>query len=229
MKEYIFILHSLFTYYSLKNIKKIKSKYYNNYLLIHQLTIFFCFLNLKSISKKTVSLIYLFRLINLVSLMPNICRFNNGVLSTPIFNRTVAAIGELLFVKILDNRLFNIAILAELFSYTAMFTKNCFYFLCENSLWTFGIALYSIINYKNKLTLMFTLPYLYYMINKNLPMYYHQWKIKKYGNPKSIINGFIDSFRQMDKLELGPKWNECLEWSILNFIFLPIFLVLNDG
>lgn len=178
MKEYLFILYFLFTYYSLKNIKKLKSKYFNNYLLIHQLIIFFCFLNLKSIYKKTVSLIYLFRLVNLVSIMPNICRFCNPVLSTPIFNRTVAAIGELLFVKILDDRFFNIAILAELFSYSGMFTKNCFYFLCENSIWTFGIALYSIINCKNKLTLMFTFSYLYYMINKDLPMYYHQWKKK---------------------------------------------------
>lgn len=51
---------------------------------------------------------------------------------------------------------------------------------------------------------------------------------KKYGNPKSMINGFIDSFKQMDKLELGPNWNECLEWSILNFVFLPFFLLLTE-
>ena len=77
MKEYIFILYSTFTYYSLKNIKNLKPKYYNNYLLIHQLIILFCFLNLISINKKIVSLIYLFRLVNLVSIMPNKCRFNN--------------------------------------------------------------------------------------------------------------------------------------------------------
>ena len=50
---------------------KIKPKYYDNYIKLNQLFIIYYIFNTNSISKKIVSLIYLYRLSNLISILPS--------------------------------------------------------------------------------------------------------------------------------------------------------------
>ena len=64
--------------------------------------------------------------------------------------------------------------------------------------------------------------YIFYEIREDLPMYYKQWKTQMYGTPKSISSGIKSSFNQMKQRNIGPEWNECLQWSILNFTFVPL-------
>tara|TARA_B100001989_G_C24434313_1_gene410649 strand:+ start:77 stop:796 length:720 start_codon:yes stop_codon:yes gene_type:complete len=210
-----------------KKKNKIKPKYYDNYIKLNQLFIIYYIFNTNSISKKIVSLIYLYRLSNLISILPNISRYNYGILTTPFFNRTIAAIGELLLIKNIDSKLLPIGSVAEILSYIAMFRKNTFYTLCENGLWTIGAIMFLIINSKIKMKYkIFVYIYIFYELTEDLPMYYKQWKTKFYNKPNNISDGIKSSFNQMKKINMGSKWNECLQWSILNFTFVPLLFTL---
>lgn len=205
---------------------KIESKYYKFILFINQLFIIKCILQTNNI-KKIICIIYLYRLTFMVSIMPNICLNEIKILNLPFFNRTIAAIGELLYISIINKKYMKLIFLAEIMSYLGMFSKNTLFFFIENSIWTL-CANIKILNSKNIITKInfLTICYILFMIRIDLPMYYNQYKIKKYGKPLNIIDGLNLSFKPMNIIPLNNKWNNELQWQILNFTMVPMHLLL---
>ena len=217
----------------LKNKKEIPSKfmdYLQHVFLLSQQAILLTMLILNDDPwKQIICGLFLYRLVFMVSIMPGICRYKVPVLSLPITNRTLSGVCEILLVKIYfgDSILIYWCIVAEVVSYFGMITRNCYYFLLENSIWTIGCIYYSILNFDTAYPLkMVTLGcYLYYMVTVNLPMYYTYGKQSKYGECLSVWSGFLKSCKSMTQTQItSSEWKGETGWQCMQFVGFPIFI-----
>jgi len=161
---------------------------------------------------------------------------HNTIFSSTFLCRTIAAIGEVAFMRQLlvlnadfgiadiDQILLALIIVAECFCYLAVSTKNQIFHFIENSIWTIVFSvMIPFIYYKSMYVELFlVLIYVIYMLIVDLPFYYDNWKTGKCGEIMSLYKGFLNSISYWEVEKNDSFWVNHMEYMTLNFTVVPL-------
>ncbi len=165
---------------------------------------------------------------------------HNTFLHSAFIGRTMAAIGEVVFMRqllilhakkqvaeygeVCDYLLYAIW-LAECLCFTAVFTKNQFFHFCENTTWTivYSVLVPFLLQKKMYGELGLVLLYLFYMVTVDLPFYMNAWKKGECGKVIPFWEGAQNSLTHWSVCKEDKFWVRHMEYMTLNFNVVPLY------